>query len=205
MLVLSSPLCSPPEVCILGMCSLWKGKLRQTAPQNNSTPPRATLGDRPLHRATTAMSLPCSTAPTEAVPSLKGDAPSPTSLCPSPPTPNASHGRARAGTLVPPQLAQSCCLWGFHGAEHPSRAGGRSLARLSPRVCTPVQKWHQRPTPKGLPKDAGRAQPPWPACSGPRWGHQGWWTSRPPLLLGPTMLTEHHGNPCVSQTLEETS
>lgn len=122
MLVLSSPLCSPPKVCILGMHPLWKGKLRQTAPQNNSTPPRAPLGDLspPLgHHCHVPAMLQCS--------HRGGSQPkrrcsfSHLPLCPSPPTPNASHGRAGAGMLVPPQLAQSCCLWGFHGAEHPSR------------------------------------------------------------------------------------
>lgn len=87
---------------------------------------------------------------TEAVPALKGDVPSPTFLCPSPPTPNPSHGGA--GTLVPPQLAQSSWVWGSHGAEHPSKAGGSSLGQLSPRVRTPVQKWHQCPGTHGLAK-----------------------------------------------------
>lgn len=101
MLVLSSLLCSPHKVCLLGMHLLWKGKLLQTVPQNNSSlphvPPLGTVPSiEPPPCPCCAPALPGQVG--DMVISIfryhrggshpKSDAPFPTSLCPS----VTSHG-----------------------------------------------------------------------------------------------------------------
>ena len=143
MLVLSPPLCSPPKVCVLGVFASEGEITANSPPKQQPAPSRATLGDHPLQQAT-ATSLLYSNVPRAGrghgqtfiqasprwFPPQKEMLLLPTPSASHPPTPNTSHGGA--GRLLPPQLAQSCWVWGFHGAEHTSNAGGSSLGQLFP-------------------------------------------------------------------------
>lgn len=187
---------------------LWKGKLLQTALQNNSpllpVPPLGTiLSSKPPPR-------PCR-APT--FPGQVGDMIRPLFRRHR----GGSHPKRRCSfshiplpviplPQTPPMVEQAGCChlsWpnpaGFGGSmvqSTPATQVGAPSASCSPGVCTPVQKWHQCPAPKGLWKDAG--------CSGPHWRHQGQGTSGPPSVPGPMILKDYHWNPPGSQTLEAT-
>lgn len=111
----SSPhLCAVPlRFVFWGCVHFGRGNYGKQPLRTTALPHVPPSGTCPLHWATTAMCLPCSSAPTEAVPSLKGDAPSPTSLCAPHPLPQ-----------MPPTAEQEQACWCHLSWPNPAAFGG---------------------------------------------------------------------------------